>query len=207
MYVNIRTHCDGNNVERSVNRGFIGESTFPQGGRRSRGVYARSSIPVRARFRTFTCTRWLRSLPRTLSSILPRICIGLVRESISCESTVCMHSDQGNLSFSCLPSNLSCFTCFVTWWNLSFEDDRDTFSSRIVDYYVLLSNICSMLNRSMNDSFYSSFFFFFKYFFEEEGIMWKEFIFYPRSFILPNWMTKRNNYCNNYKRKLLYCTS
>lgn len=64
MYVNIRTHCDGNNVERSVNRGFIGESTFPQGGRRSRGVYARSSIPVRARFRTFTCTRWLRSLPR-----------------------------------------------------------------------------------------------------------------------------------------------
>lgn len=92
MYVNIRTHCDGNNVERSVNRGFIGESTFPQGGRRSRGVYARSSIPVRARFRTFTCTRWLRSLPRTLSSILPRICIGLVRESISCESTVCIRT-------------------------------------------------------------------------------------------------------------------
>lgn len=30
--VNIRTYYDGKNVERSVNRGFIRELTFPQGG-------------------------------------------------------------------------------------------------------------------------------------------------------------------------------
>lgn len=103
------TYQDGKNGERSVNRGFIRELTFPQGGGNAitrRVTLVPRYIPVRARFRTFTCTRWLRSLPRRLSSILPRICIDLVRESItpSCESTLYLHSDQGNLSFSCLRS-------------------------------------------------------------------------------------------------------
>lgn len=72
-----------------------------------------------------------------------------------------MHSDQGNLSFSCLPSNLSCFTVSLRDGICRLRMTEVVFLQRVVDYYyVLLSNICSMLSRSMNDSFYSSFFFF-----------------------------------------------